>query len=79
MKKISSLIFSILILNLLTNKDCNAQKFADKEYYLIDSLLLDDLSEVDRFLIDSYLNIYHTAKQDRDKVNMLFGMMLFPM
>ncbi|MDB4533551.1 tetratricopeptide repeat protein [Vicingaceae bacterium] len=72
MKLYTPLILLTVIFSLLKSDDCNAQNFADKEYYLIDSLLLDDLSEADRFLIDSCLNIYHTAKQDTDKVNMLF-------
>ncbi len=45
------------------------QEFADKNYYLIDSLVLEDLSDDDRILIDSCLNEYHLAKEDTSKAN----------
>ena len=37
----------------------SAQNFADKEYYLIDSLVLEDLSEYDSLLIEKHLKEYH--------------------
>ncbi len=46
-----------------------AQNFADKEYYLIDSLVLDELSEGDRSLLESSLKKYHSAKDDTSRIN----------
>ncbi|MBL4656363.1 MAG: tetratricopeptide repeat protein, partial [Flavobacteriales bacterium] len=46
-----------------------AQTYADKDYYLVDSLSLENLTETDRHLVDSCLNLYHTAKHDTDRVN----------
>lgn len=45
------------------------QEYADKDYYLIDSLVLADLEAEDRALIDSCLNVFHTTNQDTSKVN----------
>jgi serine phosphatase RsbU (regulator of sigma subunit) len=50
-----------------------AQEFADKEYYLLDSLMLDEMSKGDRKLLDSCLNLFHTTKQDTDQINALYG------
>ncbi len=41
-----------------------AQTFADKAHYLIDSLVLEDMSETDRQLIDSTLLLYHKEASD---------------
>lgn len=48
-----------------------AQSYADKSYYLIDSLNLDALSETDYQLIDSCLKIYHNTKDETSKINAL--------
>lgn len=45
-----------------------AQNFADKDYYLVDSLELDNISESDKSLIDSCLIIFHQAKDDTTKL-----------
>jgi serine phosphatase RsbU (regulator of sigma subunit)/tetratricopeptide (TPR) repeat protein len=45
-----------------------AQEFADKEYYLVDSLVLEELTEGDRKLIDSCLKVFQNAKDDTSKV-----------
>ncbi len=45
-----------------------AQKFAPKDYYLVDSLILDELFEQDRLLIDSCLMVYHEAKTDSNRL-----------
>ena len=49
----------------------NAQQFADKSYYLVDSLDLDDISDKDRRLIDSCLRVYHTTDSDTTKIKIL--------
>ena len=36
---------------------------------MVDSLVLEELSEVDRNLLDSCLKLYHKAEHDTDKVN----------
>jgi serine phosphatase RsbU (regulator of sigma subunit)/Tfp pilus assembly protein PilF len=46
-----------------------SQNFADKDYYLVDSLEIDIVSESDKSLIDSCLTCFHQEKQDTGKVN----------
>lgn len=46
-------------------------KYADKEFYLIDSLILDDLSKPDLNTIDSCLAIYHKSTIDSTKWEVL--------
>jgi serine phosphatase RsbU (regulator of sigma subunit)/Tfp pilus assembly protein PilF len=57
-------ILLITILSFLGTQIAFGQKFADKEYYLVDSLVLEELPENDRQLIDSLLNIYHNSDND---------------
>ncbi|MDF1672287.1 MAG: tetratricopeptide repeat protein [Vicingaceae bacterium] len=45
-----------------------SQKFAEKEYYLIDSLILEELSPSDIQLLDSSLKLYHSFKYDTARV-----------
>jgi serine phosphatase RsbU (regulator of sigma subunit) len=47
--------------------------FADKEYYLVDGLVLSDLTPGDNHILDSCLEMYHTATSDIDKVIALEG------
>ena len=46
-----------------------SQQFANKNYYLIDSLFLDSLSDLDRNLVDSILPLYHKEKVDTLKLS----------
>jgi serine phosphatase RsbU (regulator of sigma subunit)/tetratricopeptide (TPR) repeat protein len=48
-----------------------SQNFGDKQFYLIDSLKLSDLSEQDRALLDSSLTKYHNTKEDTIKFGLL--------
>ena len=48
-----------------------ASGFTDKSFYLIDHLKLDELSENDRYLVDSALTIYHKAEHDTGRLNAL--------
>ena len=57
-----------LLLILLLPTLLVAQTPADKEYYLVDGLILQDLVPSDRRLLDSCLMVYHTSKQDTDKI-----------
>lgn len=47
----------------------NAQNFGDKSYYLVDSIIVDELSQGDKILIDSLLQLYHNSKSDTIKIN----------
>jgi tetratricopeptide (TPR) repeat protein len=67
MKKIILLVLFVYPLFLFS------QQFADKNYYLVDSLILEEFGEDDRFLLDSCLNLYHASKHDTDKINALYG------
>ncbi|MDB4534378.1 tetratricopeptide repeat protein [Vicingaceae bacterium] len=48
-----------------------SQNFADKKYYLVDSLDLNTLKISDRTAIDSLLNEYHLEKEDSTKLDRL--------
>ncbi|NQX99254.1 MAG: hypothetical protein HRT73_15455, partial [Flavobacteriales bacterium] len=50
---------------------CNAQNFADKDYYLVDSLVLEELAKSDKELLENSLKLYHKAKDDTSKINSL--------
>ncbi|MGB0887894.1 MAG: tetratricopeptide repeat protein [Vicingaceae bacterium] len=50
---------------------CSAQKYADKDFYLIDSLVLSDLNSADRNLLDSCLELYTSAQDDTSKISAL--------
>ncbi len=58
----------LLFILIFTSSLCSAQKFADKDFYLIDSLVLNDLNSVDRVLLDSCLELYETAQEDTSKI-----------
>jgi serine phosphatase RsbU (regulator of sigma subunit)/TPR repeat protein len=42
--------------------------FADKEFYLVDDLILKEIEENDRLLVDSCLQVFHKAKDDTSKI-----------
>jgi len=44
---------------------------ADKNYYLVDSLVLEELSNSDKELLENSLKLYHKAKNDTSKINAL--------
>ena len=56
---------SILILFSLT---LSAQEFVDKEYYLIDSLVLEDLPKRYQLLIDTSISNYYGANEDTSQM-----------
>ncbi len=43
----------------------------EKEYYLVDSLSLDELTIYDQQILDSALGLYHNSKNDTDRLNAL--------
>lgn len=52
--------------------NANAQKFADKSYYLVDSLVLGDFTEQDRELIEMCLYEFHATDDDTMKVRAIY-------
>lgn len=59
----------ILVLFFIGNfQILNAQEFADKKFYLVDSLELESLSKKDKIVIDSSLTNYHNTKIDSIKL-----------
>ncbi|HET6246040.1 MAG: tetratricopeptide repeat protein [Bacteroidetes bacterium] len=74
-KKWSLLLVFVLVMTQvlgLTGKVA-AQKYADKAYYLVDSLNLENLTRSERQLVDSCLKVYHSSKDDTSKVNAING------
>ena len=63
---------SILCLLFLFPIILEAQKFADKSYYLIDSLILEELVDSDKHLLDSALTLYHEAINDTSRFNAIY-------
>ncbi len=66
-------LVNAILLVLLCSFALNAQvHFADKKYYLIDSLDLDHMSAPDKVLLDSCLRIYHaSASNDTTRLKQL--------
>lgn len=60
-----------LIWSLLSSLMLSSQTFADKDYYLIDSLVVENLSDDDKKLLDSCLTIFHKQEHDSDKINII--------
>jgi tetratricopeptide (TPR) repeat protein len=63
MKKIFIGLFIIIF-----NFNTYSQNYADKSYYLIDNLDLNDINDADRILIDSCLQVFHATKNDSIKI-----------
>ena len=63
---------SILCLLFLFPIILEAQKFADKSYYIIDSLILEELVDSDKHLLDSALSLYHEAINDTARFNAIY-------
>lgn len=60
-----------LLFNVLVAGVSNGQEFAGKAYYLIDSLVLEDLSDRDHEALKEHLEDYHTAKDDTSRLSEL--------
>lgn len=60
---------------LLIVANCNAQSpnYADKKFYLVDSLDLNKMSPEDKNYVDSCLNEYHKVTEDTLRVQALMG------
>ena len=61
--------FYIFFIILWSGTCANAQNFASRDYYLIDSLILDDLTNEDREIVEKSMKAYHTATNDVDRIN----------
>ena len=61
----------IYILLLLCSINGLAQNYADKSYYLVDSLNLDELQTEDKNLLKTNLELFHNTTNDTTKVNAL--------
>ena len=48
-----------------------AQEYADKEYYLVDSLDLEELSVIDKELLEKVLTEFHKTKSDTSQIYVL--------
>lgn len=66
--------FLVLLVSIsaVTSFNCHAQKFADKAYYLVDSLVLEDFSEQDRELLEMCLSEFHATDDDTMKVRAIY-------
>ena len=67
-------IIVLLTFGLLLFHNIKSQNFANKEFYLVDSLDLNELTNKDRQLIDSLLKEYHTTRIDSVKLGQLVGL-----
>jgi hypothetical protein len=63
-------ITACLLLVILTNL-CSSQTFSDSEYYLVDSLVLEQLSPSDIEVVGNSVTQYHSAKDNTSKINTL--------
>lgn len=66
-------LFIFLFWVVLFSQQTYAQTYANKSFYLVDSLDLSKLNKDDRLLLDSCLKEYHSAKHDTIKINALNG------
>ena len=70
LKKSITLFILSSVLIVFTN-NTYAQKFGNQDFYLIDSLNIDDLSVQDKLLIDTSLTRYHDIIEDTSKFEIL--------
>lgn len=58
----------LILIALLGVVSLFGQNFADKSYYLIDSLDLGKMSDKDKAMVDSCISFYHKSKEDTTKI-----------
>ena len=61
--------FYISLFFILIIYSVNGQEYANKEHYLIDSLIINKVNKNERLLIDSCLTEFHSVKADSSKIN----------
>lgn len=69
MKKIT------LLLLLLLSQIVYSSDFLDKQFYLIDSIRVDDLNKIEKLRLDSVLNLYHATKDPFEQLDILGDIM----
>ncbi len=69
MKGIGTLVLFLGLIFIYDN--VVGQKYADPEFYLVDSLVLEELAAEDRILLDSILNEFHSVDADTSKVSLI--------
>ncbi len=72
MKGLVRFILVLLLLNFIKS-NTNAQNFADKKHYLIDSLILNQISDEDIKTIDVELAESHKSTSDTTKVKVIMS------
>jgi len=65
-------VLTVLMFTLAFLIKASAQTPVDTNFYLVNNLNLDDLNKRDKKLLDSTLTIYHAAKEDSTRINLLF-------
>lgn len=70
-KKINQLILFVSLIAISFDADC--QEYADKDFYLIDSLNLEEIATEDKLLLDSCLQVWHSSKNDTSRTNALIS------
>lgn len=61
----------LIILFVVYAGELFGQQYADKKFYLIDSLKLSELNQPDKILVDSCLEVFHNSQKSIDKLNAL--------
>ena len=60
--------YIVSVIFVLVSFFCFSQNYGDKDFYLIDSLDLGELTEIEKQLFDSCLTVFHEEKDDTNKV-----------
>ncbi|MFK5892499.1 MAG: tetratricopeptide repeat protein [Pseudomonadota bacterium] len=70
------LIVCVLIVNLLiVTQYSKAQSYGNKDFYMIDSLVLEELTPFEQNLIDSCMELYHAAQHDTGRIAAISGIL----
>ncbi len=73
-KLYSSFFIFIYIQVFFSCTTISAQNFADKNYYLVDSLELESISSKDQLLIKNSLEQFHNAENDSIKIDLVYNL-----
>jgi len=75
--KIKKYLLFLSFMSVLFLNSLKAQTFADKRYYLVDSLELNELSNNEKKLIDSSLVDFYATKQDTAKAKIINSLIVY--
>lgn len=67
----STFLFSVIWIAFLLPNAILSQNFADKSYYLVDSLNMEELSSQDKELVEKALKSFHSSSDDTSKIKSL--------